>query len=809
MTADPMRNLEVAVTDLRKPPDYLSLQFERTDELPETRTLLGHQRAIDAIEFGIQIENDGYNVVALGQPGSHRHALVKELVSKQAEQKGPPQDWCYVNNFANPERPQALHFSAGEGAEFRDAMHKLIEEMKLAIPAAFEGDDYRSQLRAVEEKTEEEVAEQWQSLEELASGRDIAVMQTPTGYVLAPVKDGKVLDDKEFAKLPQDEQDRIEAAIQQLTDELQKRIEMMPKLRKQHRERVKALDTEVMENAVSILLADLKSNYESMPRVLKYLDEVEHDIVENAQSFRQTETPSLPFLVTDHAEALRRYEVNLAVNNVESSTAPVIYEPNPNYPNIIGRVEHRAEMGALITDFRMIRSGALLQANGGYLILDIHRLLTRPFVWDALKQALLAKRVRIESPGEAYGFVSTTTLKPEPIPLDIKIILVGERWFYYLLCMYDKEFSGLFKVAADFNDDIDRNAETVDDYARLVARHVAESELLPFSREAVQRVIEQQARKADDGEKLSMDMRALDDLLLQADYWAKQREATVVDVADVMTATEKHRRRFDRLQTRIIDAITRNTLLIDTSGDCVGQVNGLSITDLGEFRYGHPVRITATTRMGTGSVVDIEREVELGGAIHSKGMLILSAALTSRFAPEVPLSLHGSVVFEQSYGGVEGDSASVAEMCALLSSLSKVPLRQSIAVTGSVNQLGRVQAVGGVNEKIEGFFDVCSQRGLDGSHAVIIPQDNVKHLMLRDDVVGAVKADQFAVYAVSHVDEAVRLLTGVDAGNRGDDGQFPDSTVNAKVEEQLIRYARLRKAFAEPEHKSVKDDDSE
>ena len=384
MIADTMRNLDVAVTDLRKACDSLSLQFERSDELPETRNLLGQQRAIDAIKFGIQIENDGYNVVVLGQPGSHRHALVQDLVNEHAEQKSPPQDWCYVNNFANPERPRALNFAAGDGALFRDGMHRLIEEMKLAIPAAFEGDDYRSQLRAVEEKTEEEVAEQWKTLEELASGKDVAVMQTPTGYVLAPVKDGKVLDDKEFAKLPQDEQDRIEESIQQLTDELQKRIEMMPKLRKQHRERVKALDRDVMENAVSILLAELKSHYESVPRVLEYLDDVERDIVENPQSFRQTETPSLPFLVTDHAEALRRYEVNLVVNAADDAKAPVVYEPNPNYPNIIGRVEHRAEMGALITDFRMIRSGALLQANGGYLVLDIQRLLARPFVWDAL-----------------------------------------------------------------------------------------------------------------------------------------------------------------------------------------------------------------------------------------------------------------------------------------------------------------------------------------------------------------------------------------------------------------------------------------
>jgi lon-related putative ATP-dependent protease len=809
MTPQTHRDLSVAPADLRKACDSLSLAFERSDELPTSTTLLGQQRAIDAIRSGIQMANDGYNVVVLGRPGSHRHGLVDELVYEQATQRSPPRDWCYVNNFTDPERPGALHFDAGEGGIFRDAMHRLIEEMKLAIPAAFEGDDYRSQLRAIEEKTEEEVAEQWRTLEDLASDHDIHVLQTPTGYVLAPVEDGKVLDDKEFEKLPQERQKKIEQSMQELTEELQKRIEMMPKLRKRHRERVKALDRQVMEHSVSTLLLEVKTHYETMPHVLSYLNAVEHDIIENAQNFRQTETPALPFLSMDHGEVLRRYEVNLVVDNRKAREAPVVYEPNPNYPNLIGRVEHRAEMGALVTDFRMIRGGALHQANGGYLVLDLHRLFSRPFSWDGLKQALLAKRLRIESPGEAYGWVSTTTLKPEPIPLDIKIILIGERWLYYLLCLYDHEFSGLFKVAADFDDDISRDAGTVDDYARLIAQHVAEKELLPFTRGAVQRVIEQQARHADDGEKLSMDMRALDDLLLQSDYWAQQRGVGCVDVEDVTTATEKHRRRFDRLQTNILDAITRDTLLIDTSGACVGQVNGLSIIDLGQFRYGHPVRITATTRIGTGDVVDIEREVELGGKIHSKGMLILSSGLTSRYAPEVPLSLHGSVVFEQSYGGVEGDSASVAEMCALLSSLSRAPLKQGIAVTGSVNQLGRVQAVGGINEKIEGFFELCRKRGLDGTHGVIIPADNVKHLMLRDDVVAAVRDGSFSIYSVAQVDEALSLLTGMEAGSRGDDGAFPEGTVNARVEAQLIRYAKLRKAFAEPDKRDDRNDDGQ
>jgi lon-related putative ATP-dependent protease len=403
--------------------------------------------------------------------------------------------------------------------------------------------------------------------------------------------------------------------------------------------------------------------------------------------------------------------------------------------------------------------------------------------------------VRIESPADTLGFATTTTLKPEPIPLDVKIILVGERWLYYLLSLYDKEFGGLFKVAVDFDDDVKRTTDNVETYAQLIDVRVGDYELLPFDESAVKRIIEQRSRQADDSERLSMNIRSLDDLLVEADYWARQREAKSVEASDVVAAITHKKIRLGRVESRIIDAIQRDTLLIDTSGKCVGQVNGLSVVDLGDYRFGYPVRITATTRIGTGDVVDIEREVKLGGAIHSKGVLILTSALMSRYAPETPLSLHASIVFEQSYGGVEGDSASVAELCALVSSIAKVPIRQNLACTGSINQLGRVQAVGGVNEKIEGFFEICRQRGLDGSHAVIIPRDNVKHLMLREDVVEAVQQEKFAVYAVETIDEAIELLTGQPAGERDDNGEFPVDSVNHRVEGQLVRYATQRRQF--------------
>ncbi len=791
------RNPAVPVDKLRKACEPLAADVIEREHPDSTGTAyLGQKRAIDAIRFGIQMERDGYNVFVLGPLGSHRHGLVERLAQERARERGAPDDWCYINNFSDPERPRALRLPPGRGAELRDAMRAVVEEIRLAIPAAFETDDYHSQRKAIEAETQKAVEEQWQSLNELAAREGIGVMQTPTGYVLAPVKDGKVIDEKEFEEFPEEERKRIELSIERLSEELQSRIERIPKLRKQHHKRVQTLDREVAAHAVSVLLDELKKDYGELPDVLAYLDEVEQDIIQHAQQFRSSDKPASLFQSHDSSALLASYEVNLLVSNEAGASAPIIYEPNPSYPNLIGKIEHRAEMGALLTDFRMVRSGALLQANGGYLIVDVHRLLGRPFVWEALKQALFIRQVNIESPAETLGFVSTATLKPEPIPLDVKIMLIGERWLYYLLTVYDNEFSSLFKVAADFDDDMERSTENVAAYALLIADRIRQRALIPFSTAAVQRVIEQRARQAEDSERLSMHMRSLDDLLMQADFWARHRGAAQVEAEDVTEALRQKEHRLSRVRNRVVDAIKRDTLLIDTSGECVGQVNGLSVVEMGEFRFGRPTRITATTRVGSGNVVDIEREVELGGAIHSKGMMILSAALSARYAPELPLSLHGSVVFEQSYGGVEGDSASVAELCALLSSISRVPIRQGLAVTGSVNQLGRVQAVGGVNEKIEGFFAICRERGLDGSHGVVIPGDNVKHLMLHEDVVDAVEDGEFAVYAVHTIDEAIALLTGVVAGERDAEGQFPQDSVNRKVEDQLIHYAMSRKRFA-------------
>ena len=789
MTAStvPAGNLAVPAARLRKACDPLDKRRGQSGEAHAVPlTYLGQQRAVESLRFGIGMERDGYNVFVLGPPGGHRHELVEEIARARARERKAPDDWCYVNNFSNPERPRALRLPAGRGKQFRDDMRALVEEIRVAIPAVFEEDDYRNQLKSIEADTQQDIEEQWRSIKEQAAKDNVAVMQTPSGWVLAPMDDGKVIDEKAFDKLPEKQRRELQEAIKRLSEDLEKRIENLPKLRKKQHERIRRLDRDVAAHTVTVLFADLYARYADVPDAAGYLEEAQRDIIDNAQEFRDSSAPSLPFLQRDSAALLGSYQVNLVVGNHPDSPAPVVYEPNPTYPNIIGKVEHRAEMGALLTDFSLVRGGALLQANGGFLVLDIHRVLGRPFVWEALKQALFTRQVRIESPADTLGFVGTTMLKPEPIPLDVKIVLIGERWLYYLLSMYDKEFGGLFRVAADLDDDMQRTEENVNRFAELIADRIGHHELLPFDEAAVRRVIEQRARQADDSERLSTNIRSLDDLLLEADYRARERKAGRVSMADVVEAIRHHKRRLSRVQERIVEAIQRKTLLIDTAGECVGQVNGLSVVDLGDYRFGYPVRITATTRIGTGDVVDIEREVELGGAIHSKGVLILSSALSARYARETPLSLHGSIVFEQSYGGVDGDSASVAELCALMSSIAGAPLRQYLACTGSINQLGRVQAVGGVNEKIEGFFDICRARGLDGSQGVVMPADNVKHLMLREDVVEAVRKGEFAVYAIETIDDAIELLTGEKA-----------EAINSRIESQLAEYARLRRSFAE------------
>ena len=579
----------------------------------------------------------------------------------------------------------------------------------------------------------------------------------------------------------------------------------IPRWEKEIREQVRELNREVTNLAVGHLIDEVRGAYQDLPYVVNYLNDLQQDVIENARDFLAPEAPSQPpsranpmAFSAQGAPSLRRYQVNVLVDNSELKGAPVVYEDNPVYQNLMGRMEHRAEMGALLTDFNLIRAGALHRANGGYLVLDARKVLMQPGVWEELKRSLKSGQIRIESLGQAMGLISTVSLEPQPVPLDVKVVLIGNHMLYYMLQQHDPEFGELFKVQADFSEEMDRNPVNQRLYAQVIATMVRKEGLRAFDRTAVGRAIEQSSRIVEDSKKLSIHMRETVDLLREADYWAGKAGKDVVTAAEVQQAIDAWIYRSDRVRERMQEEIGRGTILIDTEGEKVGQINGLSVFQLGGFSFGRPSRITARVRLGRGEVVNIEREVELSGPLHSKGVLILSGFLGARYALEHPLSLSASLVFEQSYSGVDGDSASSAELYALLSAIAGVPIKQSLAVTGSVNQYGQVQAIGGVNQKIEGFFSICQKRGLTGEQGVLIPASNVAHLMLRRDVVQAVADGQFHICPVETIDQGIELLTGIPAGDLGETGDYPEGSINARVKTRLAELAEKRSAFNAP-----------
>jgi lon-related putative ATP-dependent protease len=780
--------------------------FETTAELEELTEIIGQDRAIAAVRFGIGIHREGYNLYALGPQGAGKYSALSQLLQRQAAAEKAPADWCYVNNFEQPHRPHYLKLPPGFGIALRQDMAQLVEELQTTILAVFEGEDYRNRRQVIEEEFKERQEKVFDDLQQEAQKRGVALIRTPVGLAFAPKHDGQVISPEQFQNLPQDEQDKMQADISALQDQLLATIQELPRWEKEMRDRLKALDREMTLFAVGHLMDALRQKYESLPEVVNYLNGVQQDVVENVDDFRNLEerTP-VQFAGAPLPRSLlgpspfRRYQVNVLVDHSAAQGAPVIYEDHPTYQNLIGQVEHVvSQMGALTTDFNLIKSGVLHRANGGYLILDARKVLLQPLVWEQLKRALRAGELRIESPAQIFGLVSTVSLEPEPIPLEVKVVLLGERLLYYLLCEYDPDFAELFKVEVDFEDEMARSGENNLLYARLIATLARKEALRHFDRAAVARIIEHSARLVGDAEKLSTRMQGVADMLREADYWAGQVGREVIGAADVQRAIDAQIYRADRVRRRIQEEIERGTLLIDIQGEKVGQVNGLSVLTLGNFAFGRPSRITARIRLGKGEVIDIEREVELGGPLHSKGVLILTGFLGARFGLERPLTLSASLVFEQSYSGVEGDSASSAELYALLSALAETPLKQSLAVTGSVNQHGQVQAIGGVNEKIEGFFDVCRAKGLTGQQGVLIPASNVKHLMLRRDVVEAAKAGQFHLYPVETIDQGIELLTGLPAGQRDESGSFPEGSLNQRVEARLAALAEKWQAFSAP-----------
>lgn len=790
----------LTVEQLHTPCRAESLGFTTTEDLPEHDVALLHPRAHAALRLGLDIAAPGYSIFLLGEPGSGRHAMVDRLLAAERTLGPAPSDWCYVLDFANPAHARLLQLPCGRGARLRDDMQDFVAEIGAAVAAAFESDQYRERVESLqeEEKRREEMA--LRQLGDEVQQQGVALLRTPRGFVFAPLKNGEeTLSQEEFAELPEARQAEYGEKISAAYERMHKLMNEFPRWRREVQKAIKAVGSEVLGLAVGHLIEEIKPRYADLPAVDHYLDEVLQDIVATGQSLRESTKSEEDAEITSYTGTIsvQRYLVNLLVENAGTGERPVIHENNPTLQNLLGRIEHQVHMGTLVSNFTLIKPGALHRANGGFLILDARRLLSQPYAWEGLKRALRTREIRVESLAELLGWSSTVQLEPEPLPLDLKVILIGERMIHELLSELDPDFSALFKISADLDSEIRRTPDSDALYARLIGSLARQAGLRPLAAPAVARLIEEAARLADDAERLSTQTRRLSDLMHEAGHLAAQAASPSIERSHVEAAWQARHLRHARLAERYREEILRGQLLIDTSGGQVGQINGLAVIAQGEESCAHPMRITATVRLGDGEIIDIEREVELGGPIHSKGVLILSAFLGARYGHSSPLSLRATLVFEQSYGGVDGDSASMAELAVLLSALAGVPISQALAVTGSVNQFGMVQPIGAVNEKIEGFFDICDARGLTGEQGVIIPAANVCHLMLHERVRAAVAAGRFHVWAVHAIDEALSLLTGLAAGEANSRGEWPEGTLNHAVAKRLAQLTRIREGEEE------------
>jgi lon-related putative ATP-dependent protease len=774
------------------------MRCKTTQELAPLREIIGQERAVRALKFGLGIRDQGFNIYVAGFPGTGRKTAVKNFVEEIARVEPVPPDWCYVNNFSNQYEPKAIQLPAGKGKEFRDNVKNLIESIRTALPKAFESDDYSAKREATIRGLEKQRKELIDKLNVKAQQEGFIIQSTPIGLLLIPVVNGKPLNEEELLGLPQKTKDLIQEKREQLESELRNTMRQFLDMERKIREELKKLNRDVALYAIGHLVEDLIEKYKAMSEITAYLKDVQDDILDNISQFVKRGEPQeqMPFPVPWMREVpFRKYEVNVIVDNSNVKGAPVVMEFNPTYQNLFGTTEKEAQFGALVTDFTMIRGGSLHKANSGYLIIPIEELLRNPFSYEGLKRALRDEKIVIEEPAERFGFISTKGLKPQPIPLRIKMVLIGNPYLYQQLFILDMEFTELFKVKAEFDTTMTRTEENVKQYAAFVCTICQKENLKHLDGTGLAKLVEYGQRLAEDQQKLSTRFAEVADVIREANFYATQEKSNLVTGNHVKKAIEEKIYRSKLVQEKIQEMIQREILLIDTDAEKVGQVNGLSVMGLGDFAFGSPSRVTASVGLGREGVIDIEREAKMGGPIHTKGVLILSGYLNEKYAQDKPLSLSTRLVFEQNYAGVEGDSASSTELYAILSALSGLPIKQSIAVTGSVNQKGEVQAIGGVNEKIEGFFEVCKAKGFTGHQGVMIPESNIQNLMLKEEVVDAVKAGRFHIYSAKTIDEGIEVLTGIKAGERRKDGTFESETVNYRVDKQLKDMAGKLKEF--------------
>lgn len=796
-----MAKLEMAPQEqYRVPPDRLrwtcepeTFPFATTAEIPPVENIIGQERAVRALDFGLTVQQPGYNIFITGAVGTGRTTYARAKVREVAERKPTPPDWCYVYNFQQPDQPVAISLPAGTGRVFQKDMADLVEELRTEIRRVFSSEEYERRRREALEYYETKVATLLQETEQRARERGFLVQRTPTGIFTIPLDaQGRPLSTEDFSRLPAEERELLAQTSREVQGEVEEALRRAKALEREARAAVRHLEEETGLFTTAPLIARLKEKYAAHPKVVEYLSQLQKDVLQNLDVFRDESAPTPP-------EALVRYKVNLLVDHAETHGAPLVLEPNPTYYNLFGKVEYRPGPSGMTTDFTMVKRGALHLANGGYLILHAGDLLANPFSWSALKRALKSQEIRIENIGEMLTLVPSVTIRPEPIPLNVKIVLIGSPAVYTLLYMLDEDFRKLFKVRADFDVDMPRTPENLQLYASAIGAICQRQNLLPFDRSGVAKVVEYSARLAEDQEKLSTRFNDVIEVIYEASAWAGLEGSAVVSAQHVRKAIEEKILRSNRIEERIREMIKAGQLLVDVTGAAVGQVNGLAVLNVGDYSFGKPTRITARTFVGGRGVINIEREAEMSGRIHSKGVFILASYVGGKYARDKPLSFSASLTFEQLYEEVEGDSAASAELYALLSDLAGVPIQQGIAVTGSVNQKGEIQPIGGVNEKIEGFYYVCKAMGLTGRQGVIIPAQNVRNLMLQEEVVEAVRAGQFHIWAVRTVEEGIEILTGLPAGTPDDQGRYPEDSIHGRVDRRLREMAERMRQFTRPD----------
>jgi len=805
---------ELKHTQVYRSCDLRSLKFKTTEDLTPCRDYIGQKRAVEAINFGLGMEFRGYNLYLAGPPGVGKTTTIETILSSVAKDKPSPPDWCYVFNFQDPNEPKAIELPKGKGKEFRNDMEDFLHDLRMDIPRAFESKEFEEQRQNTMNEFQREKTNLFEELQKKAAETQMQVQFSPTGIITIPLIEGKPVTQENYNSLDEETREKIKARKEKIDIEVAEALKIARKIEKKAAEKVKELEKKVALFSVRDLIESIREKYKTYPQVIDYFDQIQKHILENIDNFLPARgAPAgvlMPFSMPQQEPAFTEYKVNVFTDNSNTEGAPVIFETHPTYNNLFGTIEKEARFGALVTDFTMIRAGSLAKASGGYLVIDVLDLFKYPFVWDSLKKALENEELRIEDLYQQYGFSGTLGIKPEPVKLDVKVVIAGNSQLYHMLYAYDEDFRKLFKVKADFDYIAERNDMTLSQYSCLIKSVCDMDGLNKFDRSGVETVIEYSSRLAGDQNKLSVQFGAITKILKEADYWAKlDNNSKSIKREHVEKAIDEKIYRSNMIEEKIQEMIAKGIILVDTEGLVIGQINGLAVYNIGDYAFGRPSRITCETYMGTEGVMNIERRAKLSGSIHDKGVLILSGYIGTKYAQKKPLSLSASIGFEQSYEMIDGDSASTAELVVLLSSLSGIPIKQSFAVTGSVNQKGQIQPIGGVNEKVEGFFEVCKAKGLTGEQGVVIPYQNVKNLMLKKEVVQAVKDKIFHIYPAESVDQVIELLTGKEAGGRGSTGKFKTGTINYLVDKKLKEFAEDYRKFGRRNTISRKRNDSD